>query len=290
MILSNYEEFMKFIPTTFDAGQDIGLFSEWVDIAEQTAMLELFGEELYSHIGNLPDDDNFRTLCKRYVCHLGLYEAVPNLDLVLTSNGFGVVGGGNNSKYLPASKDRVAALRFQEDIWKEKFRESIIRRLSVVPQYLELWKKNPALCRITDSLFVGYTDFRTYVAADDMRDPEIYRKAQARTSGLLAEYIHPYISPEYYRELLEKQYTSIITTPDYSTLYAVKTAIGTLIRSNAPTGYDINAAHSTMTAAVNMMCMQLNIYPTYAASSEYALKTAVQYENKSEHATYFGGI
>lgn len=289
MILSNYEEFMKFIPTTFDAGQDIGLFSEWVDIAEQTVMLELFGEELYSYTSDLPHDDNFRTLCKRYVCHLGLYEAIPNLDLVLTNNGFGVVGG-NSSKYLPASKDRVAALRFQEDIWKEKFRENIIRRLSVVPEYLSLWKKNPALCRITENLFVGYSDFRTYVAADDMRDPEIYRKAQARTSGLLAEYIHPYISPEYYRELLEKQYTSIITTTDYTVLYAVKTAIGTLIRSNTPTGYDLNAVHRTMEAAVNMMCLQLNLYPTYAASSEYALKTAVQYENKPEHATYFGGI
>lgn len=290
MILSNYDEFMKFIPTTFDASQDIGLFSEWVDIAELTAMEKLFGEKLYNHIESLPDDNNFRTLCKRYICHLALYEAIPNLDLVLTSNGFGVVGGGSGSKYLPASKDRVAALRFQEDIWKEKFRENIIRRLSVVPEYMELWKMNPALCVITNNLFVGYSDFRTYVAADDMRDPEIYRKAQARTPGLLAEYIHPYISPEYYRELLGKQYTSIITTPDYVILCAVKTAIGTLIRSNTPTGYDLNAAHSTMEAAVNTMCLQLNLYPTYAASPEYALKTAVQYENKVEHATYFGGI
>ena len=88
MILSNYEEFMQFVPTTFDSNQDIELFREWVDIAEYTAGFNLFGTELYQAISALPDNDNFRVLCKRYICHSALYEAIPNLDLILTPNGF----------------------------------------------------------------------------------------------------------------------------------------------------------------------------------------------------------
>lgn len=289
MILSNYEEFMKFIPTTFDSNQDVGLFSEWVDIAEQTASQELFGNDLYNHISCLPDLDNFRALCKRYICHQALFEAIPNLDLILTNNGFAVVGG-SNSKYVPASKDRVAALRLQEDVWREKFKENIIRRLSINKKLHELWNTNPVLPGITDHLFVGYTDFRTFVPAEDMKDPEIYRQAHARTFKFLPEYIHSYISPEYYAELLEKQYSSVPTAPDYNILHAVKCAIGTLIRSDTPSESDVNAAIRIMESAVNTICLQLDMYPTYAESNEYILKTAVQYENKKEHATYFGGI
>lgn len=288
-ILSNYEEFMKFIPTTFDSNQDVGLYSEWVDIAEETASLRLFGEDLYNHISNLPDTDNFRILCKRYICHQALFEAIPNLDLILTNNGFAVVGG-SNSKYIPASKDRVAVLRLQEDVWREKFRENIIRRLSINKELQELWNRNPTLHSITDHLFVGYSDFRTFVPSEDMKDPEIYRQAHARTFKFLPEYIFSYISSEYYAELLNKQYTSVPATPDYTVLHAVKCALGTLIRSNTPSESDINAAIRTMEASVNTMCLQLDLFPTYAGSDEYALKTAVQYENKKEHATYFGGI
>lgn len=289
MILSNYEEFMKFIPTTFDANQDVSLFSEWVDISEQTVLQELFGEELYNHICELPEEDNFRLLCKRYICHQTLFEAIPNLDLILTNNGFAVVGG-NSSQYIPASRDRVAALRLQEDVWREKFKENIIRRLSINQNLYILWKKSPALSGITDHLFVGYTDFRTFVPAEDMKDPEIYRQAHARTFKFLPEYIHSYISPEYYVELLEKQYSSVPTAPDYNILHAVKCAIGTLIRSDTPSESDVNAATRIMESAVNTICLHLDVYPTYAESNEYVLKTAVQYENKKEHATYFSGI
>lgn len=289
MILSNYEEFMKFIPTTFDANQDVSLYSEWVEIAELTAMQELFGQDLYIHVCSLPDNDNFRLLCKRYICHQALFEAIPNLDLILTNNGFAVVGG-SNSNYIPASKDRVSALRLQEDVWREKFKENIIRRLSVVTDLHTLWSKNPALPGITDHLFVGYADFRTFVPAIDMKDPEIYRQSHARTFKFLPEYIHSYISPEYYAELLEKQYSSVPATPDYYILHQVKCAVGTLIRSDSPSGSDINAAIRTMESAVNNMCLQPDLYPTYMGSDEYKIKTAVQYENQKEHATYFGAV
>lgn len=289
MILNNYEEFMNFIPTTFDANQDVSLYSEWINIADSTAMQELFGEDLYNYVCVLPETDNFRILCKRYICHLALFEAIPNLDLILTNNGFAVVGG-NGSNYVPASKDRVASLRLQEDVWREKFKENIIRRLSANADLQTLWNKNPALPGIIDHLFVGYTDFRTFVPAEDMKDPEIYRQAHARTFKFLQEYVYSYISREYYTELLQKQYSSVLATPDYIVLHAVKCAVGTLIRSNTPSESDVNAAVRMMESAVNNMCFQLDSYPTYAGSNEYAIKTAVQYENKKEHATYFGGI
>ena len=176
MILSNYEEFMQFVPTTFDSNQDIELFREWVDIAEYTAGFNLFGTELYQAISALPDNDNFRVLCKRYICHSALYEAIPNLDLILTPNGFAVVGG-SNSQFVPASKDRVAALRLQEDVWTEKFREMIIRRIAISPGLFKLWTKKEAFA---GNLFVGYDDFRTYCAADDMRNPVVYSQAVTR--------------------------------------------------------------------------------------------------------------
>ena len=57
-------------------------------------------------INSLPD--GLTLDAERFICMNTFYNAIPQLDLVLTSTGFGVV---NNQNVSPASRDRVEALR-----------------------------------------------------------------------------------------------------------------------------------------------------------------------------------
>ena len=66
---------------------------------------------------SVPDtlDAHAEDLLCAYVCIKAAYEVLPQLDLVLTENGFAVV---SNTNLAPASRDRVASL--QERLRKDK--------------------------------------------------------------------------------------------------------------------------------------------------------------------------
>lgn len=114
-----YEDFQEVCP----AGQtpDIDIFNSireqllrWKDFAR-----ELSTPDIYDKLDNLdftpvsPDTDRLTAL-RRYlvgmVCSLAFEDAIPQLDLVLTATGFGVV---SNQNVAPASVDRVKALKTQ---------------------------------------------------------------------------------------------------------------------------------------------------------------------------------
>lgn len=287
MILSDLQRFGKYITVAADI--DTAYVAEWLEMVDETERTGLFGDTLYEKICALPESDNFRILCEKYISHRGFYEAIPHLDLVLTNNGFGVVGG-NGSKYVPASKDRVAALRLQEDIWSEKIRGFILSRIVAMESYLSSWQTSEAARNITGGLYFSYDDYRTYVPAEDMSNPEVYRKVLARVDRVLNVYVFPFISREQYGVLLEKQYNGSLDREERNVLADVKSAVGGMVRSDMPISSDIKQAHVILSRAVNVMCFNLEKFPQYALSDEYRLKTAEPYENKKDDATYFSGI
>ena len=77
----------------------------------------VIGEDIMAELDSLsyspltaPLDDSEK-LCSyvmRYVCHASFLDMLPQLDLVLTPTGFGVVSNGN---VAPASSDRIDRLR-----------------------------------------------------------------------------------------------------------------------------------------------------------------------------------
>src|SRR5574344_1668128 len=94
--------FEKFVPALISPDSLIfERLSEYLDKA--TNELEVFA--------NLSDEEitsnNLLKYYQRVVCSKAAYEAIPEIDLVLTDNGFGVV---SNNNVVPASRDRVNAL------------------------------------------------------------------------------------------------------------------------------------------------------------------------------------
>lgn len=72
-------------------------------ISTQKLQRAVFGP---MNINNL--SDALTLDAERFICMDAFYCTIPQLDLVLTETGFGVV---NNQNTSPASRDRVEALR-----------------------------------------------------------------------------------------------------------------------------------------------------------------------------------
>ena len=245
MILNKYEDFMQFIPTTFDSNQDVELYKEWVDIAELQAEMNFFGTALYNKIVELPENDSFKKLCQRYICHFALFEAIPNLDLILTNNGFAVVGG-NGSQFVPASKDRVAALRLQEDIWQEKFKEMIICKLAQMKDFFELWEvKQPYV----KSLFFGMNDLTMFTRSDGSRNPDSYREKAAGLNQWFEPLIYPAVSKDLCTAIIYRQYAGTITDKEKQLLEMIKQAAGLLIRTPDPSQSEVRLATKILASA-----------------------------------------
>ena len=101
MITIDQQTFEKYVPAFASAeSYTFDRMSPYVDVM----LRAVEGREV-----NTSDDmpETLRSVVERYVCLAAARKAVPQLDLILTANGFGVV---SNQNVAPASRERVNAL------------------------------------------------------------------------------------------------------------------------------------------------------------------------------------
>lgn len=101
------EQFERYIPSAVMPDSSIyDRIAEYLDEGE-TEVKSLLGSTLYD---SREDDQELLALCNRMACLFAYKTVIPQLDLVLTENGFGVV---SNQNVAPASMQRVNTLRQQ---------------------------------------------------------------------------------------------------------------------------------------------------------------------------------
>ena len=79
----------------------------YVAEAERWVKNTFTGEEIWQNIEQRSDSDNTKQIQQKVIINDAFARAIPNLDLILTPNGFGIVA---NTNIAPASKDRVERL------------------------------------------------------------------------------------------------------------------------------------------------------------------------------------
>ena len=117
MLIQDNATLQKFVPNTLKAVT--GESSLFDKIAPQLALSEqwLTSTFLSEKVGDaLTEDNAILPYARMAIAADAMLHAVPQLDLVLTSNGFGIV---STSAIAPASKERIerllAALEKQRD-------------------------------------------------------------------------------------------------------------------------------------------------------------------------------
>lgn len=275
MILSNLEQFQKAMPTAIalENWSDIETYAE---SAELWIHNEVLGKTLYTVINaDSFADETILRLCRNIIANHAFYEAIPFLDLVLDNNGFGVV---SNKNLAPASKERVERLMQQCLKRRDSETENIIALLEADSTYHDDWKGSPSYSMLSDCLITTAAELKRYANWDGTRAEFLRQKPDLVM--LTRKKINPIISKNYVDELIEKQRDNDLSSADLEVLDSVKYALGAFISRNNHVGATI------VTEALNVINTNLQLYPTYTASSEYKARTTPGYENSADSSVF----
>lgn len=230
-----------------------------------------------------PNTEELQSRVEHLICTLAAYKAIPELDLILTPTGFGVV---NNQNQAPASQARVAALT-----------ESLRRRTSDATDLLlfdlkkePLWNETQRAKRIFTSLLWCPTVVRRYgiKLKEAAANKEVYAEefeGLAHEIELAETDVKMMMGADLYYTLCQKERKSELSAA-YEIL-AERTRVfmaAVIMNGSYPRSYTM--AHRDLERTLDQFRDQL---PEYVNSSEYRAKKTERYENKKSDPTFFFG-
>lgn len=229
----------------------------------------------------LTESDTLIDLAQKQISSQAAYHALPQLDLILTPTGFGIV---SNQNLAPASKERVAALREQLRLDKSLYRDQLLfRLLEDSPQY----RSTTYAHDLISTLLYTPTHLRRY-GVKQQGQPTFDEEAQAlRPQLTLAEEsLTSLISPQLYDHLLEQLR---LTQPSH--LATEQPTLALLIeRSRRYLALFLSqpAPHAlTRLARLLLDTVRQGHYEEYLNSNTYAAQVAPRYQNQQTDRTYF---
>ena len=206
MLVSGYNEMKPFLPAINMKGAPT-VFNDALDVAQQNLVEYVIGESLEAQLEERSNEDKrLLKLCQRVVSVDAFLRSIPEMDLVLTDSGFGVI---SNQDVAPASKERVANLTAG---MKAKLDEALDRLVSYLissSTYSE-WRGTEQFARLSDGLILTFADFKDVAVLNAItvkNYPQSWADFLKLNSALnlaLVTDVSAYISPDYADEILEK--------------------------------------------------------------------------------------
>ncbi len=283
-ILKTQEQFVKAIPTVEGLINDgdenaYSRLETYIDTAEMWLEDEVLGIELFSSLADKCSDE-IKSLLEVIIACKAFVEAISFIDLILTSNGFGIV---NNSNLSPASRERVEKLKAQCPLRMDSSIDLLLQKVYKDADLLALWQKAGCFPMLTDTLFWYGGELKKYSGKADSTRVQLM---ELRPQLLLMQThtLAKYVSPEYLNELIDKRRKNGFTHEDNLIYNYMQTALGGLLSNQD------RQAYSIIETAINAMVDNLEKYPAYRASQTYALKISEKYQNKKTDPTFFFSV
>mgnify|MGYP007020231133 FL=1 len=239
-------------------------------------------ERVISAEATLSDDDLHRL--DAAVALRSAYRLVPQLDLVLTPTGFGIVSNQNTA---PASPSRVSALRdqlrqeasLQEDLLMEHLAAMGALRLPHATVKNLLW--TPRLLR---TFGVTLHDGQ-HIYKEELPSIEV---SLARATDTIIDIL----SAPLYSALLQSQYQPLeVDDPKPYTLLIndSRRLLAALVQSCRPTDTTQPGVKEQVRHVVDYLERNAERLPHYLTSSTHLARKASPYENKKTDASFFFG-
>lgn len=264
--------FEEYVPAFASASDDT--------FVRMVPYLEMVGANVQKNIGEHATD-TMQLLIERYICVAAARMAAPQLDLVLTPNGFGVVSSQN---VAPASRERVSAL-----IERLRIDESVTFDLIVANLLETEWAKSPIAERYIVSLLYSPTLMKRYGIKDSEGKEVYYQEWQGLQNELAVaeEKVRTLISPELYDRLIEVQR---IPDTEARTEYNI---VLEQARKVVASWITVDRYPQAPRALSHRLLDTINRYADklkeYSSSSTYRARNTQGYENKKEDSAYFFG-
>lgn len=263
--------FEKYVPSAINSDDTLFLkVQAYFSGAEKNLQFRLLGDMTFEALPELVQQEF--TKC---VVLSAMKAAIPDLDLVLTPTGFGVV---SNNNLAPASKERVQNLMTSINQQALDSYEHIIALLARIPEWYKA--KGTSLIR---SLFWNSSLLAEYCG---QADPHFNDLVQLRPSILDAELLlKRRISPKLYDRLVMEDATNAagIYVRELITLSRVAMALYIQRGANDPQW------NKALNDVENFLEDNLAEFPEYQDSAAYRLKHMDTYQNDKHDTTYFFG-
>lgn len=276
-ICNTRELFQKAIPTAInpddylfqDAQQHLENANRWV-------RNQFIGEDLYNGFEDL--DSDIQSQLNFIVANKAFYDLIPQLDLILTPNGFGIVRTDN---VAPASADRVKNLldRTYRN-WSTQFDQLLIQLLTT-DNLLAKFRKSPVFYSLTNSFFLTAAELSIHAGIANATREDLEKLAPK--ISMCEVYLKRKISVEYYEELLSKVRVNALTEADKVVFPQFKRSLGMDLQGNhhAVVGY--------MDNVMNYIENNPDLYPTYTKSSTFINKSKQYFKNEKDSSGFFFG-
>lgn len=272
MITIDQQTFEKYVPA-FASASD-------ATFVRMVPYIKLVIAKVEKNVGEHATDTT-QLLIERYICVSAARTAAPQLDLVLTPNGFGVVSSQN---VVPASRERVNALIEQLRIDESTTFDLIVANLLDTD-----WAKSPVAEQHIASLLYCPTMMRRY-GIKNSEGKEVYFQEWQGLQNELAiaeEKVRTLISPELYDRLIEVQ-----RIPDEEArseynivLEQARKVVAAWITADRYPQAPRALSHRLLDT-INRYADKLK---EYSNSSTYRARNTQGYENKKEDSAYFFG-
>ena len=216
-----------------------------------------------------------------YACVAAARKAVPQLDLMLTANGFGVV---SNQNVAPASRERVNALIEQLRIDESEAFDRLINDLLQTD-----WAKSATAESYITSLLYCPSMMRRYGIKDEEGREVYYSEWQGLQNHLAVaeEKVRTLISPELYDKLIEVQ-----RIPDEEARSEYNIVLEQA-RKVVAAWISVDRYPQAPRALSHRLLDTINRHADklkeYSNSSTYRARNTQGYENKKEDSAYFFG-
>ena len=234
-------------------------------------------ENTYEHL-SIPEDEHLSEVVSAYVSLKAAYDVLPQLDLVLTENGFAVV---SNTNLAPASRDRVASL--QERLRKDKSiaYDKLLMALMDIPT----WKDANGSRWLNRSLLWCPTLMRFYGVVSPNGKQVFEEEFQQLFSDMMAAQstVSRLISFEQMQWLLQNQTHLDRHDRRYELMEHCRSLLSALIMEKR---IEVQRLTGLVQHILNTYADEL---PEYRASSKYEADQFKPYENKREDPCFFFG-
>ena len=239
------------------------------EIVERQLKNELLGS-MADKMDSVP---NLSAVVTRLICLRAYYEQVPQLDLILTPTGFGIV---SNQNLAPASADRVKSLRTR---LKQAYDDDFDRAIEMLVG--TDWADTPQARMVIPHLIYTAKIFRQYVDK-----PNAHRSDLESVNSKIyvaEEKLREYLSSEFFDSLLEKLRMDVLTKAELHVVHTCCQFIGFCVTAQ------YIPAKQLLDRIVDNIDKNADSFEIYKNSPAYRIKHQERYQNEKEDSTYFWG-
>ncbi|MBR6890770.1 MAG: hypothetical protein IKN05_07240 [Clostridia bacterium] len=264
MIVRDYNEMKPFLPNIEMKGVPT-LFDDALEVAQDDLVEKILGTDLEEQLEKRDAEDRkLLVRCQRVIATDAFLRCIPELDVVLTDAGFGVV---SNQSFAPASRERIEKLTLSLQAKADDGRDHLVTYLMRTSRYDD-WRGTEEFARLSDGLILTLADFRDVAVLNPVTQPSYpvtwsdFLKLNAALNVALTTVVASYISPEYAGELIEKiRDREPLLPSEKKVLHLVKTAVAAVAMG------DMVIGTNQAIKAARMMRATPDDFPTFMASA-----------------------